>query len=104
MKNRRVTEQNKGYNESQIERALGLAVEKVGGLCWKWPATSRAGVPDRIVVYNGRVVFVEVKADAGRLTPIQILQHQHLSAAGAEVRTVKGMNEAMALVRELTEE
>lgn len=91
-----------GNNEAQVERALGLAITKAGGVCWKWPATSRAGVPDRIVVYNGRVVFVEVKTDAGRLTPIQILQHQQLSAAGAEVRIVKGMSEAMALVAELT--
>ena len=93
-----------GNSEAQIERALGLAITKAGGVCWKWPATARAGVPDRVIVYNGRVVFVEVKAEGGTLSAIQQVQHQVLQRAGAEVRTITGMTEADALVRELTEE
>ena len=93
-----------GYTENQIERALGLAITKAGGLCWKWPATARAGVPERIVVYNGRVVFVVLKRGGGMLSPIQVVTHRLLRGAGADVRVIDSIDCVDEFVRELTEE
>jgi hypothetical protein len=48
-------------------------------------------VPDRIVVLpGGRVLFAELKADGGRLSPAQLLQINELRRIGAEVYEVWG--------------
>lgn len=88
--------------ESAIERALTLEVTKRGGICWKWPASARAGVPDRIVVLGGRVVFVELKGPGGKPTAIQCVQHEALRAVGADVRVIDNSADIAALCDELT--
>ena len=51
--------------ESLVERKLKDEVEKAGGLCWKFTSTTD-GVPDRIILlYPGRVIFAETKAEGG---------------------------------------
>ena len=48
--------------EKEIEKKLKAAVEKEGGLCFKF-LSSVSGVPDRICLFDGGViVFVELKA------------------------------------------
>lgn len=49
-------------NEHAIEQHLKKAVEAIGGLCWKFTSPGTAGVPDRICIHRGRVIFVELKA------------------------------------------
>ena len=51
--------------EKDIEKALGRMVGKHGGLCLKWVCPGWAGVPDRIVLLPGKVVFVELKRPRG---------------------------------------
>jgi hypothetical protein len=59
----------------------------------------RAGVPDIIAIRDGRCFALELKAAGGRLTPAQRECHEHLVAAGAEVATATGIDEA---IRQLT--
>lgn len=49
-------------NEHHIEAQLKKAVEASGGLCWKLVCPGTTGVPDRLCLMGGQVVFVEVKA------------------------------------------
>lgn len=56
--------------ESDIERRLVQGVKKLGGRAYKFVSPGNVGVPDRLVVLPGGVVlFVEVKAPDGRLSP-----------------------------------
>lgn len=57
--------------EKEIEQYLKKRVEAVGGLCIKFTSPSMRGVPDRIVVHNGSVWFVELKAPREEPRPNQ---------------------------------
>lgn len=77
--------------ESQIERRLVQGVKAMGGKAYKFTSPGNIGVPDRIVVLpGGAVIFAELKADNGRLSPNQLLQINELRRIGAEVYEVWG--------------
>lgn len=55
--------------EKDIEAKLRHAVERTGGLCLKWTCPGWAGVPDRICLLpGGRIVFVEMKREGGKVS------------------------------------
>lgn len=88
--------------EKEIERRLGSEVRKRGGLYYKFVSPGNPGVPDRIIITPwGRVVFVELKTDKGRLSARQIWQRERLQRCGAEVRVVKGWGAAQTLLEEV---
>lgn len=58
-------------SERHIEQALRKAITADGGLCWKLVSPGLAGVPDRICLNRGRIVFVELKAPGATPRPIQ---------------------------------
>ena len=58
--------------EKTIEEYLTWAVERAGGVTFKFRSPSQRGVADRIVCLpNGQTWFVELKAERGRLSPLQ---------------------------------
>lgn len=79
-----------GVRENKVERYLNKKVEEMGGITRKWSSPGRDGVPDRIVITQGVVVFVEVKTTDGVLSPAQEREHARLRKAGAHVTTVYG--------------
>jgi hypothetical protein len=100
--------------EQTIQRAVfeHLAVRRVPGVFAFHPANggwrSRpeaailkglgvvAGVPDIILVRDGRAYALELKAQGGRLSDAQRQAHGALRAAGAEVATAIGLDDALA--------
>lgn len=88
--------------ESAIEARLVRLVRSRGGLCFKFVSPGNPGVPDRIVITpEGRTVYVELKTEAGRLAAIQKWQHAEMRKRGAEVRTLKGLDQVLAFVEEV---
>ena len=88
--------------ESSIESRLVRMVRDRGGLCYKFVSPGNPGVPDRIVITPaGRTVYVELKTEVGRLAAIQKYQHGELRRRGAEVRTLKGMDQVTAFIEEV---
>lgn len=88
--------------ESDIERHLVNGVKKLGGLCLKFVSPGNPGVPDRIILTaDGRVIFVELKADWGRLRKIQEYRISEMKKRGADIRVVKGIDEVKSLLAEL---
>lgn len=80
--------------EKDIERKLVAGVRKLGGRAYKWVSPGNDGVPDRIVVLPGiRPVFVELKAEGGRLSALQKVQIRCLLDMGQDVRVLKGIRE-----------
>lgn len=89
-------------NESAIERRLVDGVKKLGGMCMKFVSPGNPGVPDRIILTaDGRVIFVELKADWGRLAKIQRYRIGQMKDRHADVRVVKGIDEVNALLAEI---
>jgi len=88
--------------ESKIEAKLVRMVRARGGLCYKFVSPGNPGVPDRLVVLpGGRVVFVELKTEVGRLASIQKWQLEQLRKRGVEVRVLKGLDEVERFVEEV---
>jgi hypothetical protein len=57
--------------ESYIERHLAKRVKELGGLSYKWHSPNMRGVPDRIVLLNKQVWFVELKRPKGHRSRLQ---------------------------------
>lgn len=88
--------------ESQIERRLVEGVKRLGGMCLKFVSPGTLGVPDRIIITaKGRVIFVELKAETGRLTKIQRYVIGEMQKRGADARMVKGIDEVKELLAEI---
>ena len=88
--------------EKAIEHHLGALVRLGGGLFWKFTSPGRQGVPDRMIVTpQGKIVFVELKTEDGRLSAIQRRTIAQMQAVHADVRVVYGLQEAEALAYEL---
>ena len=55
-------------------------------VCVKFVPEQRPGMPDRLVLMSdGRVVWVELKTDGGRLSELQRFRHTELRKMGHEV-------------------
>lgn len=88
--------------EKEIERRMVRTVRERGGLCYKFVSPSNPGVPDRIIITpNGRVVFVELKTEVGRLANTQKWQINEMQKRGADVRIAKGWPAVKALLEEV---
>ena len=55
----------------------------------------KAGVPDLILIANGKPYGLEIKTAQGRLSPNQCATQALLAAAGAEVATAYGLDQAL---------
>lgn len=72
--------------ERVIERFLTSYAKEHGGRAYKFVSPGQAGVPDRLVILPGGVMFfVELKAPTGILSPRQEKVIKDLSALGARV-------------------
>ena len=76
--------------EKRIEQRLGRLLHRRGALFYKFVSPGRPGVPDRIAVLpGGRVVFIELKTDTGRVSKLQNYEMGKLALQGAEVYVVR---------------
>ena len=71
--------------EKDIEQYLVRKVKTLGGLCFKWVSPGTNGVPDRIVIYKGNVLFVEMKRKNGKPSPVQEVMAARLKEQGLRV-------------------
>lgn len=79
--------------EKEIEKILVSEVKKLGGRAYKWISPGNDGVPDRIVIFPDRApVFVELKTDTGRLSALQKVQCNRLTALGQQVKVIYGID------------
>ena len=84
--------------ESELERRFVEYVKAHGGIAYKWTSPGRRGVPDRIVVLPGHILFVELKTETGQLTPWQVREHQRLKALGHTVLVIRRESEFVCVL------
>lgn len=88
--------------ESEIEAIMRRQLISRGCLSWKFVSPGCSGVPDRIVVLpKGQIYFVELKADGGRASEIQIYRAEQLQAHGCMYRLVKGRKGVEGFISEI---
>ena len=74
--------------ESTIEQYLVEQVKALGGECRKLRWIGRNGAPDRIVMLNGQVIFIEIKAPGEKAKPHQVREHERMRRMGQRVEAV----------------
>lgn len=83
--------------ESAVQGVLREEVRKAGGMSAKIGTESGRGVPDMLVLLPfNRIFLVELKADTGRLEPLQRLWHEKAAKIGVTVVRLRGSNEVRA--------
>lgn len=88
--------------EAEIEKILVTGIKRLGGRAYKWVSPGNDGVPDRIVILPGQApIFVELKAEAGRLTALQKVQIKRLQDMGQDVEVLYGLDKVKDFLKEL---
>lgn len=81
--------------ESLIERRIREWAEAHGWWQVKLMRCSKRGVPDRLLLRRGRVVFIEVKAPGERPSLQQQLRMAEIRAQGVEVYWCDNVEDAI---------
>jgi hypothetical protein len=90
--------------EKDIEAWIRRRVEDLGGEFWKFTSPGRDGVPDRIAIFpDGRIVFVELKTERGRLSKVQAHVCKRLIELNQQVCIVFGMEGAEEFLEDMAE-
>ena len=92
-----------GKWEHKIETYLKHELQKIGGACRKWTSPNHVGVPDQIVFFKGKVLFVETKTLDGDLSSKQEREHKRLRNQGAEVYTIYSEDQVDKFISKLKE-
>lgn len=88
--------------EKDVECRLVSEVKKRGGICPKWVSPGFDGVPDRIVLLpDGRIGFVEVKAKGKRPRPLQTARLEHLRRLGFKVYVLDDVSQIGGILDDL---
>lgn len=65
-------------------------LEKLGCMVLKFTSPGNAGVPDRLVLVPGGIVwFVELKRDNGKLRPLQAIWKERIESMGGNYRLIR---------------
>ena len=87
--------------ESDVEKYLVQGVKQVGGRAYKFVSPGNSGVPDRLVVLpGGRIEFVELKTETGRLSKLQRHQIKLLNELGCATYALYGRDDVLAYLRD----
>ena len=88
--------------EANVEKYLIRYVKDKGGLCLKFISASMRGLPDRIVILpQGKIFFVELKAKGKKPRPEQTRVHKLFSSLGAKVYTADSKEKVRSVVDEV---
>jgi hypothetical protein len=64
--------------EKQIEKKVVDYCRKRGFLCYKFSSPANRGVPDRIIIGKGKVLFLELKRKGEMPTALQFREIQRI--------------------------
>lgn len=91
--------------EKDIEKWMTEQVRRLGGMSLKFVSPGNPGVPDRIYIFpGGKIYFVELKKELGRLSGVQKWQRERFQKMGCPFHVIKGMNSAREFIKELEHE
>lgn len=85
--------------EKAIESYLATSVKQNGGISFKFVSPGTVGVPDRIVLYRGKVYFVELKDRKGILSAMQLAMHRKFKKHGIDVYILKSKGDVDEFTR-----
>ncbi|MEE0482877.1 MAG: VRR-NUC domain-containing protein [Megasphaera elsdenii] len=91
-------------NERQIEQRLVTETRKRGGMALKFVSPSFAGMPDRLILLpDGKMAFVEVKAPGQKPRPLQVKRHAMLRKLGFKVFVLDAASDIPMMLKKVVE-
>lgn len=84
--------------ERDIERKVVAYCKKHGLVTYKFTSPSYAGVPDRIIMGRGRILFLELKAPGGRSTPLQVREQNRIRDVGCNAAMVDSIEGVIHMI------
>lgn len=82
--------------EKDIEKLFVDAIKDAGGIAYKFNSPGNSGVPDRVVCLpDGTTIFVELKAEHGRLTQLQQRQLDKLRQRHQKTAVLYGLRDVI---------
>lgn len=90
-------------SEAAIQRQIIKALEKEGWTCVKLIQTSMNGMPDLLCLRAGMTMFIEVKSETGKASPMQLHRIQQLKMNGFGAYVISSVKQlyVMGLIGEL---
>jgi len=85
--------------ESSIEKTIVARAKARGWWSCKFTSPAMAGVPDRMFIRDGRVVYIEIKRPGNKPTPLQAKRMADMRTHGAEVHWVDSVEAADAILQ-----
>jgi Holliday junction resolvase len=79
--------------ESQVQKKIKERLERNGFFVTKLIQTSTNGIPDIMAIKRGNVVFLEVKAEGGKLSELQEFRIEQLKSVGVFAKVVYGLED-----------
>ena len=91
-------------SEKQIEQKLVAEVRRRGGMALKFVSPSYSGMPDRLILLpDGKVAFVEVKAPGKKPRSLQVKRHATLRKLGIQVFVLDAARDIPVILKEVME-
>lgn len=88
--------------EKQLENKLRMAIKKAGGIAPKFVSPGFDGMPDRLILLpDGIIAFVELKAPGKKPRPLQLARHRLLRSLGFRVYVIDSEEQIGELLNEL---
>ena len=88
--------------EKTIERKLVAATKAIGGIAPKCVSPGYDGMPDRIILLpNGKIGFVELKAKGKKPRPLQEARHRLLRELGFKVYIIDNASDIENVLGEI---
>lgn len=86
--------------EKEIEHHLVMETRRAGGMALKFVSPSFSGMPDRLVLLgDGKMGFVEVKALGQKPRPLQLRRHAMLRRLGYQIFVLDAMEDIPAVLK-----
>lgn len=76
-------------------------VEKLGGKAFKFSSPGNNGVPDRIVLLDGKCYFVELKKQGEDLRPLQKVVKKRFKKLGFKVYVIDSLEKVGEFINEI---
>ena len=86
--------------EKDIEHRVCAYATHLGALQFKFVSPGVRGVPDRIYLFDGRVLFLEFKQPGGVLSRLQEIQLERIRFTGVPVRVVESVMQGEQVIFE----
>lgn len=84
--------------ESQLRSNIVRVLKRRKWLVMPLTERSSSGYPDMMIIKDGRVVFVELKRQSGKIEPIQLYWNELLKKNGVEAYFVRSVDDIKKII------